>query len=74
MPALFDQLVWTPARVGCHWTRGAYTISTESGGGQPSGYVLYRDRQQIGGRYPSFDAAATASIGHELQSTDTRRI
>lgn len=51
---------WIPAAVGCHWTRGPYTISTVVGGNEPSGYVVYLNHQQVGPRYPTFaDAAAS---------------
>jgi hypothetical protein len=53
---------WTMAAVGCHWTRGQYAISTQQGGSEPSGYVLYRSGAgQISDRFPTFaDAAAVA--------------
>lgn len=39
---------WTPWRVGCHWSRGPYTVSTiRTGDGSRSGYVLAKDRQII---------------------------
>jgi len=61
-----DRDGWTPASVGCHWTRGAYTISTQAGGGTPSGYALFRDASQIGDRFASFAAAAAeAEAGAE---------
>lgn len=37
---------WTPARVGCHWTRGPYTASTVWHNGK-SGYILVKDRRVI---------------------------
>ena len=52
---------WKQDRIGCHWTRGLYVISTESGGREPSGYVLTVHRTRIGGRYPDFAAAALAA-------------
>lgn len=59
---------WTQADVGCHWTRGEYTISTASGGGMPSGYVVYWRRQLIGdqrARFRTFGDAETAAQLHE---------
>jgi hypothetical protein len=39
---------WTKWAVGCHWTRGPYTVSTvRTGDGSRSGYVLVKDRQII---------------------------
>jgi len=53
---------WTQASVGCHWTRGNYTISTfreYRGGGQfgTGGYVLVRHAGHEIGRFPTFEAA-----------------
>lgn len=60
---------WRQAAVGCHWSYGPYTISTQSGGGQPSGYVLFVKCQQIGERWPTFEAAAIAARAHAEEST-----
>jgi hypothetical protein len=37
---------WKPWAVGCHWTRGEYTVSTTVCGNR-SGYVLVKDRKVI---------------------------
>lgn len=39
---------WTPAAVGCHWTRGRYSASTiQTADRKRSGYALYCDRQLV---------------------------
>lgn len=39
---------WVKQRVGCHWDRGPYTVSTITTGDHArSGYVLVRDRQVL---------------------------
>lgn len=46
---------WIPASVGCHWTKGAYTISTISRGNR-HGYAVYHNRVQLGA-FLSWDEA-----------------
>lgn len=47
MTAQYDG--WTKLAVGCHWTRGPFTVSTtRMGDGSRSGYLLVKDRQVIG--------------------------
>jgi len=50
---------WTPASVGCHWSKGVYSISTYIAGDRSDvGYALYREREGEIGRYKTFDEAA----------------
>lgn len=58
------RMTWIPSPTGYHWHCNDYVISTESGGGQPSGYILLWRRQPVGARYVTFDAAAAAALGH----------
>ncbi len=56
---------WTPADVGCHWfavdgTR-SLCISTRSGGGKPSGYVLTVNRTDDPRVFASLAEAQTAA-------------
>lgn len=40
---------WTPLRVGCHWAKGSYTVSTVATGDYArSGYILVRERRVLG--------------------------
>ena len=59
---------WIRASVGGHWSQGPYTISTQTGGGQPSGYVVQWGFSQIGERYPTFSAAKNAAERHAMQT------
>ncbi len=52
---------WIRASVGGHWSQGPYTISTQTGGNEPSGYVVLCRSLQIGGRYPTLEAAIVAA-------------
>lgn len=65
-------LHFTPATVGCHWFTPEYTISTQTGGGEPSGYVLYYDRAQVGPRYVSLDEAKQAATDHATRMEATK--
>jgi hypothetical protein len=57
---------WEPLTVGCHWRNGEYSISTQTGGGEESGYALYRRGMgQLNGRYESFERAAQAAAEHQ---------
>ena len=61
-----DYADWIPAAVGCHWTKGDYTISTYIRG-KESGYALYRHREGEIGRYETFEGAAMAADFYRLE-------
>lgn len=49
---------WTPAAVGCHWTKGNHTISTiRVENGTRSGYVVVRHPGIVLGEFVSWDEA-----------------
>ncbi len=50
---------WTQQRVGCHWDRGDFTISTRTMG-KSSGYVVYHNREEIAFAPTFAEAAAHA--------------
>lgn len=52
-------LAWEQARVGCHWSKDGFTISTYRIGSE-SGYCLYRNCSEIG-RFDTFREAAEAA-------------
>lgn len=37
---------WIPLSVGCHWTKGDFTVSTVQQG-RRTGYVLYQNRVKL---------------------------
>jgi hypothetical protein len=58
--------------VGCHWYLGDdYCISTVSGGGLPSGYVVFYRRQEITDRLPTLQEAQRIGEAHALRWSGT---
>lgn len=47
---------WKPWSVGCHWSRGDYSISTITQGDR-SGYVLYRTGGHVIAEFVTWDEA-----------------
>jgi len=60
-------LAWEPARVGCHWSKDGFSISTYQQGAE-GGYCLYRDERGEIGRFDTFQQAAEAAARYYLTS------
>ncbi len=60
---------WVPAKVGCHWTRGDYTISTISQGTR-SGYIVVRHPGQELASFVSWHEAELIADRHAETHTE----